>query len=170
LDSLVEKEFATLPRAASRRFSVVDFRAILYDGKYHDVDSSIWLQIAGSLAFKEAMKQARPALLEPVMHVEVYAPDHYSGDLMGDLSGRRGRIAGSESRGHNVIIKGAGAARRNAQLRQRPASSKTQGRASYSMEFFALRLRAQRTRAKRLCRRIKRPTASNSSRRGLTLN
>jgi len=116
-------------------FPVTDFRAILYDGKYHDVDSSdIAFKIAGSLAFKEAMKQARPALLEPIMNVEVYAPDQYSGDLMGDLSSRRGRISGSEARGHNVIIKG-----------QVPLSemlsyatdltSKTQGRASYSMEF-----------------------------------
>ncbi|HEY6467893.1 MAG TPA: elongation factor G, partial [Candidatus Acidoferrales bacterium] len=62
-------------------FPVVDFRASLYDGKYHDVDSSdMAFKIAGSLAFKEAMKQARPALLEPIMHVEVYAPDQYSGD------------------------------------------------------------------------------------------
>src|SRR5205814_699109 len=83
-------------------FPVTDFRAILYDGKYHDVDSSdIAFKIAGSLAFKEAMKQARPALLEPIMNVEVYAPDQYSGDLMGDLSSRRGRISGSEARGHN---------------------------------------------------------------------
>jgi elongation factor G len=116
-------------------FPMVDFRATLYDGKYHDVDSSdIAFKIAGSLAFKEAMKQAKPSLLEPVMHVEVYAPDQYSGDLMGDLSGRRGRIAGSEVRGHNVVIKA-----------QVPLSemltyandliSKTQGRATYSMEF-----------------------------------
>jgi elongation factor G len=116
-------------------FPVVDFRAVLYDGKYHDVDSSdMAFKIAGSLAFKEAMKAAKPALLEPVMHVEVYAPDQYSGDLMGDLSSRRGRIAGSEARGHNVVIKA-----------QVPFSemlsyandliSKTQGRASYSMEF-----------------------------------
>src|ERR1700692_2189798 len=89
---------------------------------------------ACSLAFKEAMKMAKPALLEPVMHVEVYAPDQYSGDLMGDLSARRGRIAGSEARGHNVIV-----------TEQLPFAemltyandliSKTQGRASYSMEF-----------------------------------
>jgi elongation factor G len=116
-------------------FPMTDFRAILYDGKYHDVDSSdMAFKIAGSLAFKEAMKQARPALLEPIMHVEVYAPDQYSGDLMGDLSSRRGRISGSESRGHNVIVKG-----------QVPFAemlsyatdlvSMTQGRATYSMEF-----------------------------------
>src|SRR5258708_5787630 len=116
-------------------FPVVDFRAILYDGKYHDVDSSdMAFKIAGSLAFKEAMKQARPALLELVMHVEVYAPDQYSGDLMGDLSGRRGRIAGSESRGHNVIIK-AQVPLAEMLTYANDLISKTQGRATYSMEF-----------------------------------
>jgi elongation factor G len=116
-------------------FPVVDFRAILYDGKYHDVDSSdMAFKIAGSLAFKEAMKQARPALLEPIMHVEVYAPDQYSGDLMGDLSGRRGRISGSESRGHNVIIK-AQVPFAEMLTYANDLISKTQGRATYSMEF-----------------------------------
>ncbi|HVB86924.1 MAG TPA: elongation factor G [Candidatus Dormibacteraeota bacterium] len=116
-------------------FPVVDFRATLYDGKYHDVDSSdIAFKIAGSMAFREAMKQARPALLEPVMSVEVYAPDQYSGDIMGNLSGRRGKISGSESRGGNVVVKA-----------QVPFSemlsyaneliSMTQGRGTYSMEF-----------------------------------
>jgi len=116
-------------------FPVVDFRAILYDGKYHDVDSSdIAFKIAGSLAFKEAMKVARPALLEPIMQVEVYAPDQYSGDLMGDLSSRRGRIAGSESRGHNVIIKAAVPLAEMLSYAT-DLTSKTQGRATYSMEF-----------------------------------
>jgi elongation factor G len=116
-------------------FPVVDFRAILYDGKYHDVDSSdIAFKIAGSLAFKEAMKQARPALLEPIMNVEVYAPDQYSGDLMGDLSSRRGRISGSESRGHNVIIK-AQVPLAEMLSYANDLTSKTQGRATYSMEF-----------------------------------
>jgi elongation factor G len=116
-------------------FPVVDFRVSLYDGKYHDVDSSdMAFKIAGSLAFREAMKQARPALLEPIMHVEVYAPDQYSGDLMGHLSGRRGKISGSETRAGNVVVKA-----------QVPFSemlsyaneliSMTQGRGSYSMEF-----------------------------------
>jgi elongation factor G len=116
-------------------FPVVDFRVSLYDGKYHDVDSSdMAFKIAGSLAFKEAMKQARPALLEPIMHVEVYAPDQYSGDLMGNLSSRRGRISGSEARAGSVVIKA-----------QVPFSemlsyaneliSMTQGRGSYHMEF-----------------------------------
>ncbi len=116
-------------------FPVVDFRAILYDGKYHDVDSSdMAFKIAGSLAFKEAMKQARPALLEPVMQVEVYAPDQYSGDLMGDLSSRRGRISGSESRGHNVIIKALVPLAEMLSYAT-DLTSKTQGRATYSMEF-----------------------------------
>jgi elongation factor G len=116
-------------------FPVTDFRAILYDGKYHDVDSSdIAFKIAGSLAFKEAMKQARPTLLEPIMNVEVYAPDQYSGDLMGDLSSRRGRISGSETRGHNVIIKGQVPLAEMLSYAT-DLTSKTQGRASYSMEF-----------------------------------
>jgi elongation factor G len=116
-------------------FPVVDFRATLYDGKYHDVDSSdLAFKIAGSLAFKEAMKQAKPAILEPVMHVEVYAPDQYSGDLMGDLSGRRGRISGSEVRGHNVVIK-AMVPMAEMLTYATDLTSKTQGRATYSMEF-----------------------------------
>ncbi len=114
---------------------MVDFRVSLYDGKYHDVDSSdMAFKIAGSLAFKEAMKAAKPALLEPVMHVEVYAPDQYSGDLMGDLSSRRGRIAGSEVRGHNVVIK-AQVPFAEMLTYANDLISKTQGRATYTMEF-----------------------------------
>ncbi|MBZ5700603.1 MAG: elongation factor G [Acidobacteriia bacterium] len=116
-------------------FPVTDFRVSLYDGKYHDVDSSdMAFKIAGSLAFKEAMKQARPALLEPVMNVEVYAPDQYSGDLMGDLSSRRGRISGSEVRGHNVIVK-AQVPLAEMLSYATDLTSMTQGRATYSMEF-----------------------------------
>jgi elongation factor G len=116
-------------------FPMTDFRAVLYDGKYHDVDSSdIAFKIAGSLAFKEAMKQARPALLEPVMHVEVYAPDQFSGDLMGDLSSRRGRIEGSESRGHNVMVKALVPLAEMLSYAT-DLTSMTQGRASYSMEY-----------------------------------
>jgi elongation factor G len=113
----------------------VDFRAILYDGKYHDVDSSdMAFKIAGSLAFKEGMKQARPALLEPIMHVEVYAPDQYSGDIMGDLSSRRGRISGSEARASSVIVK---AQVPLAEMLNYATSltSMTQGRATYTMEY-----------------------------------
>jgi elongation factor G len=116
-------------------FPVVDFRAVLYDGKYHDVDSSdMAFKIAGSLAFKEAMKQAKPALLEPIMNVEVYAPDQFSGDIMGDLSSRRGRISGSEVRGQNVVVK-AQVPLAEMLSYANDLTSMTQGRASYSMEF-----------------------------------
>jgi elongation factor G len=116
-------------------FPVVDFRAVLYDGKYHDVDSSdIAFKIAGALAFKEGMKQAKPALLEPIMNVEVYAPEQYSGDVMGDLSSRRGRISGSESRGMNVVVK-AQVPLAEMLSYATDLTSMTQGRASYTMEF-----------------------------------
>jgi elongation factor G len=116
-------------------FPVVDFRVSLYDGKYHDVDSSdMAFKIAGSLAFKEAMKQARPALLEPIMHVEVYAPDQYSGDLMGHLSGRRGKINGSDSRAGNVVVK-AQVPLAEMLSYANELISMTQGRGSYSMDF-----------------------------------
>jgi elongation factor G len=116
-------------------FPVTDFRATLYDGKYHDVDSSdMAFRIAGSLAFKEAMKQAKPSLLEPIMRVEVFAPDQYSGDLMGDLSSRRGRIEGSDTRGHNVIVKALVPLSEMLSYAT-DLTSMTQGRASYSMEY-----------------------------------
>ena len=126
---------ASAERGYLAGFPVVDFRATLYDGKYHDVDSSdMAFKIAGSLAFKEGMKQAKPALLEPVMHVEVYAPDQYSGDIMGDLSSRRGRISGSEARGASVVIK-AQVPLAEMLNYATGLTSMTQGRASYSMEF-----------------------------------
>ena len=116
-------------------FPVVDFRVSLYDGKYHDVDSSdMAFKIAGSLAFKEAMKQARPVLLEPIMHVEVYAPDQYSGDLMGNLSGRRGKISGSETRGSNVVVKALVPLAEMLSYANELISM-THGRDGYSMEF-----------------------------------
>jgi elongation factor G len=116
-------------------FPVVDFRVSLYDGKYHDVDSSdMAFKIAGSLAFKECMKQARPVLLEPIMHVEVYAPDQYSGDLMGHLSARRGRISGNESRAGSVVVKALVPFAEMLSYANELISM-TQGRGSYSMEF-----------------------------------
>jgi elongation factor G len=126
---------ASAERGFLAGFPVVDFRAILYDGKYHDVDSSdMAFQIAGRLAFREGMKQARPTLLEPIMTVEVYAPDQYSGDVMGDLSSRRGRISGSEARGHNVVVK-AQVPFAEMLSYANELTSMTQGRASYHMEF-----------------------------------
>jgi elongation factor G len=126
---------ASAERGYLAGFPVVDFKAILYDGKYHDVDSSdMAFKIAGSLAFKEGMKQARPALLEPVMHVEVYAPDQYSGDIMGDLSSRRGRISGSEARGSSVVVK-AQVPFAEMLNYATTLTSMTQGRATYTMEY-----------------------------------
>jgi elongation factor G len=116
-------------------FPVTDFRVSLYDGKYHDVDSSdMAFKIAGSLAFKEAMKQARPALLEPIMNVEVYAPEQYSGDLMGNLSGRRGKISGSETRAGSVVVKALVPLSEMLSYANE-LTSMTQGRGSYAMEF-----------------------------------
>src|SRR5205814_5343709 len=87
-------------------YPVVDFKVILYDGSYHDVDSSeLAFKIAGSIAFKKAMELSKPVLLEPVMNVEVYAPEQYAGDLIGELNGRRGRIQGMDSRGTARVVK-----------------------------------------------------------------
>ena len=84
---------------------MVDVRATLTDGKYHDTDSSeIAFKVAGSLALKEA---AKPVLLEPVMAVEVVAPQEYLGDVIGDISRRRGRVEGQEPRGNAVAVTGS---------------------------------------------------------------
>ena len=81
-------------------YPMVDFRASVFDGSFHPVDSSeMSFKMAGSLAFKDGMARARPTLLEPIMNVEVYAPNDFAGDLMGDLNSRRGRIGGMDTRG-----------------------------------------------------------------------
>jgi len=87
-------------------YPVVDFRVTLIDGKYHNVDSSeMAFKIAGSLAFKDAVKQAKPTLLEPVMAVEITVPEENMGDTMGDLSSRRGKPQGMEAQGNYQVIK-----------------------------------------------------------------
>jgi len=116
-------------------YPVDDVAVTLYDGSYHEVDSSeMAFKIAGSLAFKDAAKQASPVLLEPVMRVEVVVPEEYMGDIMGDINSRRGRIASMEARGSTQIV--------HARV---PLSamfgyatdlrSRTQGRATYTMNF-----------------------------------
>ena len=86
-------------------YPVVDFKVVLHDGSYHNVDSSdMAFKIAGTLAFKKAMEKAKPVLLEPIMNVEVYAPEENAGDLMGDLNGRRGRIQGVDIKGSTQVI------------------------------------------------------------------
>jgi elongation factor G len=116
-------------------YPVVDFRVTLYDGSYHEVDSSeLSFKLAARKAFKAAMQQAKPALLEPIMNVEVQAPVEYAGDLMGDLNGRRGRISGMDTRGGTQIIR-AQAPMAEMLNYQNDLISMTQGRASFSMEF-----------------------------------
>ncbi len=116
-------------------FPMVDFRVILIDGQYHDVDSSeLAFKIAGALAYKDAMEKARPTLLEPVMTIEVNAPNEYVGDLMGDLSSRRGQVQGMESGEDETSIRAlvpmGELLTYGAQLR-----SITQGRGSFHLEF-----------------------------------
>ena len=116
-------------------FPVVDFKVTVYDGSYHDVDSSeMSFKLAARKAFKAGMEAAKPALLEPVMNVEVQAPVEYAGDLMGDMNGRRGRIAGMDTKGGTQIIK-AQVPMSEMLNYQNDLTSMTQGRASFSMEF-----------------------------------
>ena len=116
-------------------YPVVDCKVTLYDGSYHDVDSSeIAFKIAGSMAFKEGARKAKPVLLEPVMKVEIVTPEDYMGDVNGDLSRRRGLLQGMEDAPAGKIVRAAvplaemfGYA---TDLR-----SMSQGRATYTMEF-----------------------------------
>lgn len=116
-------------------YPVVDVKATLYDGSYHEVDSSeMAFKIAGSMAFKDAAKKAKPVLLEPIMSVEVVTPEEYMGDVMGDLNSRRGKIQSMEKRGNAQII------RAEVPLSEMfgyatDLRSKTQGRATYTMQF-----------------------------------
>ena len=114
---------------------MVDFRVVVYDGSYHDVDSSeMSFKLAARKAFRAAMEQAKPTLLEPVMNVEVQAPVEYAGDLMGDMNSRRGRIAGMDTKGGTQIIK-AQVPMAEMLSYQNDLTSMTQGRATFSMEF-----------------------------------
>jgi elongation factor G len=124
-----------LTRGVLAGYPIDDVRIELYDGKHHEVDSSeMAFKIAGSMAFQDAAKKAKPVLLEPVMRVEVVVPKDYIGDVMGDLASRRGRIQSQDDRGGTQIV--------NARV---PLSemfgyatdlrSRTQGRATYSMHF-----------------------------------
>jgi len=116
-------------------YEMVDLRVILTDGSYHEVDSSeIAFKIAGSIGFKEAARRAHPVLLEPVMSVEVVVPEEYMGDIIGDLSSRRGRIEHLEARAGTQIIQSivplAEMFGYATEMR-----SRTQGRATYTMHF-----------------------------------
>ena len=103
-------------------YPVVDVKVELVDGSYHEVDSSERaFKIAGSMAFKEAMKRAKPKLLEPVMAVEVVTPEDYLGDVMGNLYGRRGRVEHLEPVGNSQSIKASVPLVGDVRLRDRPA-------------------------------------------------
>jgi elongation factor G len=116
-------------------YPVVDFKVVLYDGSYHDVDSSeLSFKLAARKAFKAAMEHAKPALLEPIMNVEIQAPVEFAGDLMGDLNGRRGRISGMDTKGSTQIIR-AQVPMAEMLNYQNDLTSMTQGRASFTMEF-----------------------------------
>ncbi|MGD0498887.1 MAG: elongation factor G [Bryobacteraceae bacterium] len=116
-------------------YPMVDFKVVLYDGSYHDVDSSeLAFKLAARKAFKAAMQEAKPALLEPIMNVEIQAPVEYAGDLMGDLNSRRGRIAGMETKGSSQFIR-AQVPMAEMLNYQNDLTAMTQGRASFTMEF-----------------------------------
>ena len=116
-------------------YPMVDFKATVYDGSYHAVDSNeLSFKLAGSLAFKDAMTRARPTILEPVMQVEVYAPNEFAGDLMGDLNGRRGRIAGMDTRGTMTVIR-AQVPMAEMLTYEQHLTSATGGRGTYHMEY-----------------------------------
>src|SRR5207253_478961 len=116
-------------------YPIVDIKVRLTDGSYHDVDSSeMAFKIAASMGFKEACRRAKPALLEPVMDVEVVTPEEYMGAIVGDLNSRRGRIVSMEARGSSQVI------RASVPLGQMfgyatEMRSMTQGRATYTMQF-----------------------------------
>jgi elongation factor G len=116
-------------------YPMVDVRVTLTDGKYHETDSSeIAFKVAGSLAFKEAARRAKPVLLEPVFAVEVVTPEDFLGEVIGDLNRRRGRIEGQERRGNALAVTG------RVPLSEmfgyvNDLRSNTQGRASYTMQF-----------------------------------
>jgi elongation factor G len=116
-------------------YPVVDFKVTLYDGSYHEVDSNeLSFKTAGRIAFKKAMEQAKPALLEPIMRVEITVPDEFAGTIMGDLNSRRGRIQGMDNKGGKTIVK-AEVPMAEMLTYGADLTSMTQGRGSFNMEM-----------------------------------
>jgi len=116
-------------------YPMVDLKVTVFDGSYHDVDSNeLSFKMAGRLAFRDAMARAKPTLLEPVMTVEIFAPSDFAGDLMGDLNGRRGHIAGMDARGTNTVIR-AQVPMAEMLTYEQTLTSTTGGRGGYHMEF-----------------------------------
>jgi elongation factor G len=116
-------------------YPVVDFKVTVYDGSYHDVDSNeLSFKMAGRIAFRKCMEQAKPALLEPIMRVEIEGPDEFAGALMGDLNQRRGRVQGMESRGASTVIRAEAPMAEMLSYGQ-SLTALTQGRGSFHMEM-----------------------------------
>jgi elongation factor G len=116
-------------------YPVVDFKITVVDGSYHDVDSSeMAFKLAARIGFRKCMEQAKPALLEPVMKIEIEAPDEFAGALMGDLSGRRGRVQGMESTDTGTVIR-AEVPMAEILTYGTALTSMTQGRGSFRMEM-----------------------------------
>ena len=132
----VEKGVHEAMRAGSiAGYPVVDVKVTLYDGQYHDVDSSeMAFKVAGSMAFKDALEQAKPCLLEPYVSLSVNVPDECMGDVMGDLNSRRAKVEGMEQQGHAEVIKAK--APLSEILRYAPdLTSMTSGRGAFEMGF-----------------------------------
>src|SRR5664279_3149858 len=128
----VEEALENGPRAG---YPMVDVRVTLTDGKYHDTDSSeIAFKVAGSLALKEAVKRAKPVLLEPIFAVEVVTPEEFMGDVIGDLNRRRGQVQGMEQRGNAQVVS-AYVPLAEMFGYATDVRSNTQGRATYTMQF-----------------------------------
>jgi len=116
-------------------YPVVDFKVTVFDGSYHDVDSNeMSFKMAGRIAFRKCMEIARPALLEPIMRVEIEAPEEFAGALMGDLNGRRGRVQGMESKANATVVK-AEVPMAEMLTYGTILTSMTQGRGSFRMEM-----------------------------------
>ncbi len=134
--SSVEKGvLKAMSEGALAGYPVVDVKAVLYDGSYHDVDSSgISFEIAGSYAFRQGVNDGNPMLLEPIVKLAISVPDAFTGDVIGDLNGRRGRIVGMIPESGGTVIE-AEAPRAEVLRYSTDLRSLTQGRASYTMEF-----------------------------------
>ena len=123
------------PKGPLAGFPVVDFKVTLDDGSFHAVDSSeMAFKVAGALAFRKAILEAKPVLLEPIMKVSITTPDEYMGDIMGDLNGRRGRVLGMDSKGKNQVIN-ANVPMAEFLTYAPDLRSMTGGRGIYTMEF-----------------------------------
>ena len=126
----------TLPNGVLAGFPVVDVKVTLFDGSYHDVDSNEnAFKMAASIAFKDGMRKASPVLLEPMMAVEVETPEDFMGNVMGDLSGRRGMVQGMEDQVGGIKLVKAEVPLAEMFGYSTTLRSLSQGRATYSMEF-----------------------------------